>query len=203
MTRHQALRCILQALRANDVALFTTGMISREAFNIRDRPGNFYMIGSMGLLSSLGLGLALQSPARTIWVIEGDGSALMSLGAFPLIATCRPRNFIHVVLDNEAYESTGGQPTISSTTDLAALARAAGYAFVRDVRETSALEQALQEAIPGHALTFILAKVTGRTAESLGRVSLTPEELKQRFIQTMTLGVSASHNAAVRPADRG
>jgi thiamine pyrophosphate-dependent acetolactate synthase large subunit-like protein len=203
MTRHQALRCILQALRADDVALFTTGMISREAFNIRDRPGNFYMIGSMGLLSSLGLGLALQSPARTIWVIEGDGSALMSLGAFPLIATCRPRNFIHVVLDNEAYESTGGQPTISSTTDLAAVAHAAGYAFVRHVRGTSALERALQEAIPGNALTFILAKVTGRAAEGLGRVSLTPEELKQRFIQTMTLEVSASHNAAVRPADQG
>src|SRR6266511_1225711 len=203
MTRHDALRCILQYLRTDDVALFTTGMISREAFNIRDRPGNFYMIGSMGLLSSLGLGLALRSPARTIWVIEGDGSALMSLGTFPLIAACRPRNFIHVVLDNEAYESTGGQPTISATTDLAALARAAGYALVRDGRDADALERALQEAITGNALTFILAKEPGRADEELGRVSLKPEELKQRFIQMITPGVRASHNAAVRPADRG
>jgi phosphonopyruvate decarboxylase len=163
-------------------------MISREAFNIRDRPANFYMIGSMGLLSSLGLGLALQSPARTVWVIEGDGSAPMSLGTFPLIATCQPRNFIHVVLDNEAYESTGGQPTISSVIELAALARAAGYRLVRGVGDVRALEQALQEAIPANALTFILAKVTGRAAEGLGRVSLTPEELKQRFIQIMTRG---------------
>ena len=203
MTRHEALCRMFKYLRADDVALFTTGMISREAFNIRDRPGNFYMIGSMGLLSSLGLGLALQAPGRTIWVIEGDGSALMSLGTLPLIAACRPRNLIHVVLDNEAYESTGGQPTISSTTDLAALARAAGYAVVRDGRDTAALERALQEASRENALTFILAKVTGRAAEGLGRVSLTPEELKQRFIQMMTPGVSASHNTAVRPADQG
>ena len=81
-------------------------MISREAFNIRDRAENFYMIGSMGLLTALGLGLALQSPAWRIWVIEGDGSALMSLGTLPLIATLRAHNLIHVVLDNEVYEST-------------------------------------------------------------------------------------------------
>ena len=130
MTRHEALEHILAPLSDRDLALFTTGMISREAFNIRDRAENFYMIGSMGLLNALGLGLALQSPAWRIWVIEGDGSALMSLGTLPLIATMRVPNLIHVVLDNEVYESTGGQPTISSEVDLAALAEAAGYARV-------------------------------------------------------------------------
>ena len=89
MTRHEALEHILTPLSDRDLALFTTGMISREAFNIRDRAENFYMIGSMGLLNALGLGLALQSPARRVWVIEGDGSALMSLGTLPLIATLR------------------------------------------------------------------------------------------------------------------
>jgi thiamine pyrophosphate-dependent acetolactate synthase large subunit-like protein len=186
MTRHEALQHILTHLPDADLALFTTGMISREAFNIRDRAGNFYMIGSMGLLNALGLGLALQSPSRTIWVIEGDGSALMSLGTFPLIATCRPRNLIHVVLDNEAYESTGGQPTISSTVDLAALAKAAGYARVWRVSDTVSLQEALQEATDAKVLTFILAKVTGRAPEGLGRVSLTPEEIKQRFSQVLT-----------------
>jgi phosphonopyruvate decarboxylase len=186
MTRYEALQHILAHLPAGDLALFTTGMISREAFNIRDRVENFYMIGSMGLLNALGLGLALQAPAHTIWVIEGDGSALMSLGTLPLIATCRPGNFIHVVLDTEAYESTGGQPTISSTVDLAALATAAGYARVRTVGETASLQQALQETVEATGLTFVLAKVSGRAPEGLGRVSLSPEEIKQRFSQVLT-----------------
>jgi thiamine pyrophosphate-dependent acetolactate synthase large subunit-like protein len=161
-------------------------MISREAFNIRERAENFYMIGSMGLLNALGLGLALQSPSRTTWVIEGDGSALMSLGTFALIASYQPSNLIHVVLDNEAYESTGGQPTISSTVDLAALARAAGYARVWHVSDSVALQKAIREAVNEKVLTFILAKVVGRAPAGLARVSLTPEEIKQRFSQVLT-----------------
>jgi phosphonopyruvate decarboxylase len=186
MTRHEVLQHILTSPPDGDMALFTTGMISREAFNIRDRAENFYMIGSMGLLNALGLGLALQSPARTFWVIEGDGSALMSLGTFPLIATCRPHNLIHIVLDNEAYESTGGQPTISSTVDLAAVAKAVGYARVWRVSDSVSLQTALHEAMNARVLTFLLAKVTGRAPEGLGRVSLTPEEIKRRFSQVLT-----------------
>jgi len=202
MTRYEALQHILVHLPERDLALFTTGMISREAFNIRDRPQNFYMIGSMGLLAPLGLGLALQSPLRKIWVIEGDGSALMSLGTFPLIAACHPQNLIHVVLDNEAYESTGGQPTISATIDLAALAQASGYVRVRRVADSAALSQALRESLDDAQLTFILAKVTGRAAESLGRVSLTPEALKQRFTQVLTRDESASHSSGATPTAR-
>jgi thiamine pyrophosphate-dependent acetolactate synthase large subunit-like protein len=199
MTRHEALQHLLTPLPDGDLALFTTGMISREAFNIRDRAENFYMIGSMGLLNAVGLGLALQSPTRAIWIIEGDGSALMSLGTLPLIAACRPHNLIHVVLDNEAYESTGGQPTISSTVDLAALAEAAGYARVWRVSDSPSLEKALQEARHASALTFILVKITGRAPEGLGRVSLTPAEIKQRFSQILTRAETASHNVAVKP----
>jgi phosphonopyruvate decarboxylase len=186
MIRQAALEHILKPLSESDLALFTTGMISREAFNIRDRAENFYMIGSMGLLNALGLGLALQSPTRRIWVIEGDGSALMSLGTLPLIATVRAHNLIHVVLDNEAYESTGGQPTISSQVDLAALAEAAGYARVWRVSDVASLRQALQEARSTKVLTFILVKVAGRAPEGLGRVSLSPEEIKYRFSQVLT-----------------
>jgi len=186
MMRHEALKHILTPLSDGDLALFTTGMISREAFNIRDRAENFYMIGSMGLLNALGLGLALQSPVWRIWVIEGDGSALMSLGTLPLIATLRAHNLIHVVLDNEVYESTGGQPTISSEVDLAALAEAAGYARVWRVSDRVSLQQALQEAGDTKILTFILVKITGRAPKGLGRVSLTPEEIKHRFSQVLT-----------------
>ena len=195
MTRYEALDSLLKCLSGGDLAIFTTGMISREAFNIRDRAENFYMIGSMGLLAPLGLGLALQSPTRRVWVIEGDGSALMSLGTFPLIATCRPDNLVHVVLDNETYESTGGQPTISASVDLAALARASGYAHVWHVDDGQAFERALQEVRRAAALGFILVKVTGRAAAGLGRVSLSPEELTQRFTQVLTADESANRSA--------
>ena len=203
MTRHEALEHILAPLSGRDLALFTTGMISREAFNIRDRAENFYMIGSMGLLNALGLGLALQSPARRIWVIEGDGSALMSLGTIPLIATVRPNNLVHVVLDNEAYESTGGQPTISAEVDLAALAVAAGYARVWRAEDRLSLEQALQEARDAEVLSFILVKVTGRAPEGLSRVSLSPEAIKHRFSQVLMQASTASHNAAAIPSVPG
>jgi phosphonopyruvate decarboxylase len=186
MTRHEALKHILTPLSDGDLTLFTTGMISREAFNIRDRAENFYMIGSMGLLNALGLGLALQAPARKVWVIEGDGSALMSLGTLPLIATFRAHNLIHIVLDNEAYESTGGQPTISAEVDLAALAEAAGYERVWRVSDPVSLQKALQEAVDTTSLTFIRVKVSGRAPEGLGRVSLTPEQIKQRFSRVLT-----------------
>ena len=103
MTRADAIGAILDNLEANDLSLFTTGMISREAHAAFDRSSNFYMIGSMGLLSAIGLGLALNRPDRRVVVVEGDGSALMSLGSFPLVATEAPSNYTHVVLDNESY----------------------------------------------------------------------------------------------------
>ena len=116
--RYRAIEKILAHVRPADLVLSTTGMISREVFFTEDRPGNFYMIGSMGLLSSFGLGLALMVPEQRVFVLEGDGSALMSLGALPLIAGENPSNLVHFILDNESYESTGGQPTISLQSGL-------------------------------------------------------------------------------------
>ena len=83
--RYRAIEKILEHVAPSDLVLSTTGMISREVFMTRDRPENFYMIGSMGLLSSFGLGLALLAPQQRVFVLEGDGSALMSLGTLPLI----------------------------------------------------------------------------------------------------------------------
>ena len=125
--RYTAIQAILRRVNPEDLVLSTTGMISREVFVTNDRAGNFYMIGSMGLLSSFGLGLALQFPEKKVYILEGDGSALMSLGTLPLIATESPKNLFHVILDNEAYESTGSQPSISSKVDLDEIAEGSGY----------------------------------------------------------------------------
>jgi thiamine pyrophosphate-dependent acetolactate synthase large subunit-like protein len=93
-----AIQKILEQVENEDLALTTTGMVSREAFVANDRPGNFYMLGSLGLLSSFGLGLALLRPERWVFVLEGDGSALMSMGTLALIPTEAPRNLVHIIL---------------------------------------------------------------------------------------------------------
>lgn len=179
--RYKAIETILQRVKTSDLVLSTTGMISREVFFTDDRPGNFYMIGSMGLLLSFGLGLALQSPKQRVFVLEGDGSALMSLGTLPLVATECPGNLVHVILDNEAYESTGSQPSISSKVDLAEIGKSCGYPYVARVEEIEGLEGVLADCdtVPGPYL--ILVKVGIAPVKGIPRVSHAPIEIRDRF----------------------
>ena len=119
---------ILAPQIGNAAVVMANGYISRAGHALCERSGNFYMIGSMGLASSIGLGIALARPRRKVVVFDGDGNVLMNLGGLATIAARRPNDFHHLVFDNEAYASTGNQPTLSSAVDLDALARAAGYA---------------------------------------------------------------------------
>ena len=179
--RYRAIEKVLEHVQANDLMVSTTGMISRELFALHDRPGNFYMIGSMGLASAMGLGVAIQAPHKRVFILEGDGSALMSLGTLPLIASEGPTNLVHIILDNEAYESTGGQPSISSRFDLAETAGAAGYPWVRRVQDLEELESALLEALSGRRLSLILAKCAIAPIEGIPRISHTPTMIRDRF----------------------
>ena len=181
IARYEAIGKILDYVSADDLVLSTTGMISREAFSTLDRPGNFYMLGSMGLLSSFGLGLALLTPQRRVIVLEGDGSALMSLGTLALIASERPGNLVHIVLDNEAYESTGAQPSISSKVDLGEVAKGCGYARVARADGTEELDQALLECARGEGPFLILVKVGIASIDGIPRVSHSPTEIRDRF----------------------
>jgi len=180
MKRSEAIKTILDTLSEQDIALFTTGMISREAFAIKDRDFNFYMIGSMGLLSSFGLGLALQLPERRIVIVEGDGSFLMCLGTAPLIGAEQPKNLLHIVLDNQAYESTGGQPTISRHVNLKRLAESSGYknTFFAQTRED--LESILKAPIR-KGPTFLHVQVELSRMQQIPRIALAPEELRDRL----------------------
>ena len=178
--RHAAITTIMGRLRPSDLVVSTTGMISREVFRERDRAENFYMLGSMGLASAFGLGLALDTPQRRVLVLEGDGSALMSLGTLPLIAAQRPANLVHVILDNEAYESTGAQASISAAFDLAALGRSAGYRRTTHVTEVPALETTIDGwDVDGPHLALI--KVSIAPVKDIPRVSWSPEEIRDRF----------------------
>jgi len=105
----------------DELVVATTGMISRELYQVRDRPENFYMAGSMGCALPLGLGLALAHPGRKVVVLDGDGAALMSLGSLALARHLQLKNLEHVILDNGTYASTGDQPTCAAAVDFAGL----------------------------------------------------------------------------------
>ncbi len=178
--RSKAIEKILEHVRVDDLVLSTTGMISREVFVTDDRPGNFYMLGSMGLLSSFGLGLAVLTPHR-VFVLEGDGSALMSMGTLALIASQRPTNLLHIILDNEAYESTGGQPSISSAVDLTEVGKSCGYGHVVRADEIEDLEGALLECGSRPGPHLILVKAGIAPVKGIPRVSHTPTDIRDRF----------------------
>lgn len=184
MNTFEALEVILSAIEDRDITIFTTGFTSRRAFQVKDREGNFYMLGSMGLASAFGLGIALNKPAARVVVVEGDGSTLMSLGNLPLVGSLKSTNFYHIVLDNESYESTGGQPTITQKIDLSEIASAAGYEQVTKVKKLNELPAATKQFFGQKGPAFLLVKVE-LGGETGGRVSLSPHEIKDRLRRTL------------------
>ena len=181
ISRVEAIEIVAQHVDSDDLVISTTGMISRELFVTQDRPANFYMLGSMGLASSLGLGMAVLNSDQRVIILEGDGSALMSMGTMALIASEAPTNLVHIVLDNERYESTGGQPTISPRIDLAKIADSCGYQHVARVEDGENLAGALAECATAPSPHFILAKVGVASLDEIPRVSHSPTGIRDRF----------------------
>jgi len=181
MKRHEAIEIIVNALSNDELLISASGFMSRELFFIKDCPQHFYMLGSMGLASSIGLGLSLSVPDRKIIVIDGDGNILMNLGSLATIGYFRPENFVHIVLDNESYESTGGQPTVSSIIKLEKMAKAAGFETVKKVSDVGSLTN-LMAALPKlEGPVFILVKIE-KGRKEVSRVTIAPEDIKKRFM---------------------
>ncbi|MEQ9482615.1 phosphonopyruvate decarboxylase [Coleofasciculus sp. F4-SAH-05] len=179
-------RCdILQAIQAgtdpDDILLATTGYTGRELYAIEDRSNQLYMVGSMGCVSSLGLGVALAQPHRRVIAIDGDGAALMRLGAFATIGYERPPNLLHILLDNQRHESTGGQSTVSASINFGAIAKACGYEQVA-VATTPEQVKALTQH-PSEQLMFIHVKIKPGIPDKLPRPKITPLEVAQRLRQ--------------------
>ena len=179
MKRMEAIALAAEAAQAQSALLISNiGYPSRELHAARDRDANFYMLGSMGLASSIGLGLALGLPARRVIVLDGDGSVLMNLGTLATVAHYAPENYLLVILDNCCYGSTGSQPTCTHFgTDLAAIALAAGVKSVRKVDNLDDLPLALT------GLGVVVAKVEAGNA-SVPVIDLSPEEIIERFMRS-------------------
>ena len=176
--RRELLEAVQLAAGPDAVVLATTGHTGRELYALGDRPNQLYLVGSMGCASSFALGLALAAPSRPVIVLDGDGAALMHLGAMATIGHERPGNLVHVLFDNEAHESTGSQPTVSATADLGAVARACRYPHVLRVSTAAELRAALTRPA---GLTFVHAKVRAASIEGLPRPTMHPGDVAARL----------------------
>ena len=157
MKRKEAIEVIMTTIDSHDIVVSTTGLISREVFEKFDSERNIYVPGSMGLASSIGLGLAMIQPAKKVVVLDGDASLLMNLGSIVTIGNKQPTNLLHIVLDNGAYASCSEELSMSNTARINALASNVGYQYVRVVCCQEDLKRATIEFRQGPG--FILAKI--------------------------------------------
>ncbi|MFA5095016.1 MAG: thiamine pyrophosphate-dependent enzyme [Candidatus Omnitrophota bacterium] len=180
MIMRDAIGVLLSAIK-DEYVVCANGFISRDTFNSKDRPRNFYMLGSMGQASSIGLGLAISDPSKKVVVFDGDGNLLMNLGILTMIAKAAPKNYFHVVLDNECYDSTGGQPTVSSSVDLAQAAKGCGIRSVIRKEADEDFDADFRNMIAKDGPGFMLLKVGRDPSAKVPRVDIAPPMIAERF----------------------
>tara|TARA_B100001996_G_scaffold222959_1_gene171514 strand:- start:305 stop:853 length:549 start_codon:yes stop_codon:yes gene_type:complete len=181
ISRSEAIKIIMDKITPNHLVISTTGMISRELFNIKDRKENFYMIGSMGLAASFAMGISISNPEKKIIVLDGDGSFLMNLGSSSSIGFYNPKNFFHIVLDNFSYQSTGNQPSVSEKIDLCNIANSSGYKNVQEFKEFNSTNIDLNI----DELSFYRIHVSKESSEDISRVNHTPDDIMINFQSTL------------------
>lgn len=186
MLREDIIKHIV-AVSKEDTIVSTTGKASRELFEIREanKQGHghdFLTVGSMGHSSSIALEIALQKPEKKIWIIDGDGAALMHMGSMVVLAANNPKNIVHIVINNGAHETVGGQPTVMSNVDLVKVAQGCGYPNVVSVDSFEKLDKTLEEAKSRNELSFIEVKCAMGARDDLGRPTTTAKQNKEAFM---------------------
>jgi len=184
MTRAQAVAAIADGLRETDRVIIANGAMGREFFSCVDNPRHFYLVGSMGLAASVGVGLAMQRPDIRVVVLDGDGNLIMGLGGLLLVGGAHVKNLLHLVVDNGEYATTGRQPTFSSEFDLETISRASGYGYARRVGNKGNLKKELDCWPDREGPVFLRIAVTPGPSVDLPRLPYTPEEMAARFIDS-------------------
>ena len=187
MSREEVIRRITE-ISGEDPVVSTTGKASRELFEIRAAANqshkyDFLTVGSMGHSSSIALGIALNKPGTKIWCIDGDGAALMHMGAMAVIGSVKPRNLVHIVINNNAHETVGGMPTAAVSTDLLKIAEGCGYSHIFRAESYEALDEALNNAKSRDGLAFIEVRCAIGSRADLGRPTTTALENKINFME--------------------
>ena len=189
MTREDAIKTVAAAINEKDAVVSTTGMISRELFEAREgwnqgHERDFLTVGSMGHASQIALGIAMEKEDRTIWCFDGDGATLMHMGSMAIVASKAPKNYVHVVFNNGAHDSVGGQPTVGLKIDIPAVAKAVGYYAAYSVDNEDALKKVLADMYLTKAEGPILleVKVKKGNRKDLGRPTTTPIQNKEALM---------------------
>lgn len=187
MTREEAIQTVAAALGERDCIVSTTGMISRELFEYRaamnqGHERDFLTVGSMGHASQIALGIALAQPDRRVWCFDGDGAAIMHMGSMAIVANKAPKNYVHVVFNNGAHDSVGGQPTVGLKIDLPAVAKAVGYKATYSVDNKAELENVLAKVNSFESPALLEIKVKKGNRKDLGRPTTTPIQNKEALM---------------------
>ena len=185
--REDALTIVLENLDDRDIIVATTGKTSREIFEIREKMGqshhqDFLTVGSMGHCSSIALGIALAKPQREVVCIDGDGAMLMHLGSLTSIASLKPKNFRHILMNNEVHESVGGQDTAAKSIDLAAIVEAMGITEIYKAETASDLKIQFPDFKTCVGPSFLEVKIRPGSREDLGRPTIEPADNKNDFM---------------------
>lgn len=187
MSREEAIQTVASVLGEKDCIVSTTGMISRELFEYRESKGqgherDFLTVGSMGHASQIALGIALAQPDRRVWCFDGDGATIMHMGSMAIVADKTPKNYVHVVFNNGAHDSVGGQPTVGLKINLPAIATAVGYKLTVSVDNQNELRQQLAQLTAQEGPVLIEVKVKKGNRKDLGRPTTTPQENKNALM---------------------
>ncbi len=187
MSREEAIQTVAAALGGKDCIVSTTGMISRELFEYRaamnqGHERDFLTVGSMGHASQIALGIALAQPERRVWCFDGDGAAIMHMGSMAIVANKAPKNYVHVVFNNGAHDSVGGQPTVGLKIDLPAVANAVGYKSSFCVETKEYLTELLDKVKTADGPVLLEVKVKKGNRKDLGRPTTTPIQNKEALM---------------------
>lgn len=187
LKREAAIQLIASSLSKEDIIVSTTGMISRELFEYRtsafmEHEKDFLTVGSMGHASQIALGIALEKKKCKVFCFDGDGSTLMHMGSLAIIGSLHPDNYVHVIFNNGAHDSVGGQPTVAFNIDLCKIAQACGYEAALSVSDSDSLCEALKRITYMHGPILLEVKVRKGARKDLGRPTTTPLQNKDTFM---------------------
>ena len=196
MKREEAIEKIMLAADEKTAFVSTTGMASRELYELREKHGmahekDFLTVGSMGHASQIALSIAMQKQDKKVFCVDGDGATIMQMGGLATVGTRNPKNLVHFVMNNGAHDSVGGQPTVGLSIDIPAIAKACGYKKVYSVSAPEELENTLNEISTAfkngtNELTFVEVKVCKGARKDLGRPKSTPLENKKNFMEFLS-----------------